>query len=155
MIEEDKCSECSECPICLDKILSDIESGIQNFICPECNKNFHRKCLINWFDTILNCPCCRMDYNNYLKNSNTINSEYVFLINYIIKHPIKNNENNENNENSIVRYNIDRSIRTVINRVNENAENDCCQIRIETTRGKICLGTSLVGIIIIVTLFFV
>ena len=45
------------CSICLN--YDDDISGIS--LCKQCNKNFHKICLIKWFQKKENCPNCRFE----------------------------------------------------------------------------------------------
>ena len=78
------------CSICLD--YDDDISEIS--ICKQCNKNFHKDCLIKWFQKKENCPSCRYEifvdfdlemmeqiiiFNNFNDFSNNFYGSVIFL----------------------------------------------------------------------------
>lgn len=64
----------SDCPICFDKLLSEISSQ-----CPTCNNIVHTQCIKKWLSVSnKNCVYCRGDWSDFLHNNITKN-EYINL----------------------------------------------------------------------------
>ena len=61
------------CPICLEKC-----SCTQPFTITGCNHMFHSKCLENWLNTSVTCPCCR----NKLTSIPILESETEYVAAY-------------------------------------------------------------------------